>query len=162
VVVSGTLVEISHDGNGLGGMRSGSVVLSRGPVDIAHATGTMLFAHDGATISHAHGATFIDTFVQTGGGREGCKEAKLPAEVRLEPRTKHELESKIAVIGAVKPKGIVFRFEKKRYVAELNAPIGDEAEQPVAALKDWQLVLVGDSWAVMTDGAVDLPLRLPE
>jgi hypothetical protein len=61
----------------------------------------------------------------------------------------------------VNPKGIVFRWEGKCYVADVNAPIVDESGEPVASLKGWKLTLVGDGIAAFSDGSVDVPFRLP-
>ncbi len=162
LIVSGTLVEIAHDGNGIRNPAGGSVVLCRGGVDISHATGTMIVAHEGASVSHAHSATFLGGEPQTSHRDAACQVVKLPPDFPVEPRLAHAWEKKIAMLGAVKPKGIVFRFEGKRYVAELNSPIVNESGEKVAALEGWQVTFVGDEMAALSDGRVDIPFRLPQ
>jgi hypothetical protein len=166
LIVSGTAIEISHDGNLGRGERAGSVVLCRGSVDIAHANGTCIVAHEGSTISHASGVALV------GGPTAPPRErgipgdtpnasAKLPPGFPVEPRMPHSMEKKVAVLGAVQPKGIIFRFAGKRYVADLHQPIVNESGEKVAELEKWQLAHVGDEIAVLSDGDVDVPFRLP-
>ena len=49
----------------------------------------------------------------------------------------------------------------KRYVADLNKPIVDEAGNAVASLDRWKATFVGDETAVLSNGRVDVPFRLP-
>jgi hypothetical protein len=161
LIVSGTLVEISHDGNGIRNPAGGSVVLCRGRVDVGHATGTLIVAHEGTTVSHAHSATFVGGEPQTSSRDAACKVVKLPVRFPVEPRSAHALERKIEILGAVTPKGILFRFAGKRYAADLNSPIVDESGEKVPALEGWRVTFVGDEGAALSDGRVDIPFRLP-
>ncbi|MCI0359091.1 MAG: hypothetical protein L0211_11485 [Planctomycetaceae bacterium] len=160
VVVSGTAVEIGHE-NGLRDAGPGSMVLCRGRVDIAHSRGTFILAHEGATVSHANGTTFVGPEPKTSHRDATCKVIKSPLGFPVEPRPADPLESKIEVLGAVKPRGLVFRFAGKRYVADLAEPIVDESGLAVAALAAWKVTFVGDEFAALSNGRVDVPLKLP-
>ena len=162
VIVSGTFVEVAHDGNGLRDAAGGSTVLCRGRANISHCTGTLILAQEGATVSHARGATFFGLEPKTSSRDAGCKVLKLPPDFPLEPRTEDPLEKKIEVLGSVKPKGLVFRVEGKRVVADLGQPIVDEAGAAVAALAGWRLSFVGDEVAAFSNGEVDVPFVLPQ
>jgi hypothetical protein len=162
LIVSGTLVEISHDGNGFGGMPAGSIVLCRGRADIGHAKGTCVLGHEGVEIAHAHGVTFFGA-APTTSHRDGvCKVLKVPPSFPVEPRSAHALEKKIEVLGSVRPKGLVFRFDSKRYFASLNEEIVNEAGEKVPGLDGWRVTFVGDESAAISSGSIDVPLRLPK
>jgi len=162
LIVAGSAVEISHDGNGIRGAGAGSMVLCRGWVDISHCQGTCVLAHEGITVSHARGATFFGPEPKTSSRDAACQVVKLPMGFPVEPRPEDPLEKKLEILGAVKPKGIVFRFDGKRYTADLNQPIVDESGMIVAALTGWKVSFVGDELAVISNGQVDVPFRLPE
>jgi hypothetical protein len=166
LIVSGTAVEISHDGNFGRGEKAGSVILCRGSVDISHAHGSCIVAHEGSTISHADGVALVGGPTATPRergipGDAPNTNAKLPPGFPVEPRMPHSMEKKVTVLGAVRPKGIVFRFADKRYVADLHQPIVNESGEKVGELEKWQLAHVGDEIAVLSDGSVDVPFRLP-
>ena len=160
LIVSGTLVDIAHDGNALG-ERIGSIVLTRGRADISHAKGTCILAHEGVEVSHANGVTFFGTEPKSSHRDGACKVLKVPPSFHVEPRSEHALERKIEVLGSVKPKGLVFRFEGKRYMASLNEPIANEAGEKVPGLEAWRVTFVGDESAAVSNGVVDVPFRLP-
>lgn len=160
VIVSGTAVEISHE-NGIRAMGPGSMVLCRGRVDIGHSHGTFILAHEGASVSHAHATTFFGPEPTTSHRDGDCKVIKLPIGFPVEPRVTDPFEKKIEILGAVKPKGVVFRFDGKRYVADLNQPIMDEGGIAVAGLAGWKVTFVGDEMAALSNGQVDVPFQLP-
>jgi hypothetical protein len=160
VIVSGTAVEISHE-NSIGAMGPGSMVLCRGRVDISHSRGTFILAHEGVTVSHAHGSTFVGPEPKTSHRDGACKVLKLPLDFPVEPRVTDPLERKIEILGAVKPKGLVFRFDGKRYAADLDQPITDESGGIAAGLAGWKVTFVGDDLAALSNGQVDVPFRLP-
>lgn len=161
LVIAGAAVEISHDGNGLPGPGAGSIVLSRGWIDVGHAKGTCLVAHEGAIVSHANGVIFVGPEPKTSHRDAACKVVKLPLAFPMEPRPADALEGKLKVVGTVRPKGLVFHFDGKRYVADVHKPITDEAGAAVAALAAWKVTFVGDETAVFSNGQVDAPFRLP-
>lgn len=148
IIVAGCFVHVSHDG--------GSVVASRGWADISHATGSVIFAPEGITVSHSNASTFINADVQSDrGGSKSVKIKNLP----LEPLTLDPLSRKIEVLGILRPDGVVFRHEGKRYVASPGKPIDDEAGQPVESLKDWRLTYGGEGIVVFSKAGAEAVIR---
>jgi hypothetical protein len=162
VVVSGTFIEISHDGNIPRDVAGGSTVLCRGRTDISHCAGTLVLAQEGATVSHARGTTFFGLEPKTSSRDPACKVVKTPPDFLLEPRAEDPLEKKIEALGSVRPKGLVFRFDGKRYAADVGQAIVDESGAPVEALADWRVTFVGHEAAAFSNGEVDVPFLLPK
>jgi hypothetical protein len=50
--------------------------------------------------------------------------------------------------------------QDRRYVADLNEPIVDEAGQPVEALRDWKVTCIGDSVAILSTASADAVVRV--
>jgi hypothetical protein len=179
VIVSGTYVTSSHDGEpGNGG---GSILVSRGWMDVQSAHGSVLVAGEGLTTQRSEGALFVnrpipdafDRFPRHNGSRS-IKVLDLP----LEPLPVHPLAAKIKLLGMIQgtvdplePRlssrmqpvaGAVFRFADRRYVADLNEPIVDEAGEAVETLKDWELTYATDRLAVFGKGDAQAIVRLPD
>jgi len=180
VIVSGTYVTSTHDGEP-GGGTLGSLIVSRGWIDIRSAHGSILVAGEGLTTERSENAIFVnrplpgplDRFPR----HTGSRSIKAP-EIPLEPLPVHPLVAKIQLLGMlqlpvdplarVMPSrtapvaGAVFRFADRRYVADLNEPVVDEAGQPVEALKDWRLTYATDRMAVFGRGDAEAIARLEE
>lgn len=179
VIVSGTYVTSSHDGEpGNGG---GSILVSRGWMDVQSAHGSILVANEGLTTQRSEGTLFVnrpipdalDRFPRHNGSRS-IKVLDLP----LEAQPDHPLAAKIKLLGMIQETvdplelrlssrmhpiaGAVFRFADRRYVANLNEPIVDEAGNAVEELKGWQLTYATDRLAVFGKGVAQAILRLPD
>jgi hypothetical protein len=99
------------------------------------------------------------------------------ADLPLGPMPSHSLGDKIAFLGAVHTKrkaqaglviprpgsrgdteatSAVFRYEGRRYVADREQPIVDEAGNVVESLKDWRLTFVEDKVAIFSNQTADV------
>ena len=58
--------------------------------------------------------------------------------------------------------GAVLRFADRRYVADLDQPIVDEAGRAVEGLEGWKLNYAGDELAVFARGDAEAVVRLKE
>jgi hypothetical protein len=180
VIVSGTYITSSHDGEpGGGGM--GSVLVSRGWLDIRSAHGSILLAGEGLAVERSENAVFVNRALPEPVDRlprhNGSRSVKAP-DVPLEPLPVHPLSGKIKLLGMIQQPanpaglmmpvrggpvgGVVFRFGDRRYVADLNEPIVDEAGQPVEGLGNWRLTFVADRLAVFGKGESQAVVRLAE
>ena len=159
----------------------GSLIVSRGWIDIRSAHGSILVAGEGLTTERSENAIFVNRAVPGAADpfprHNGSRSVKAP-EIPLEPLPVHPLVAKITLLGmiqelvdpAARPipsrtapvAGAVFRLADRRYVADLNQPIVDEAGQPVEALKDWRLTFATDRMAVFGRGDAEAVLRLAE
>ena len=178
VIVSGTYITSSHDGEpGGGGM--GSVLVSRGWLDIRSAHGSILLAGEGLTTERSENAVFVNRGLPEPVDRfprhNGSRSVKAP-DVPLEPLPVHPLSGKIKLLGMIQQQhdpaarlmptrsapvgGVVFRFGERRYVADLNEPIVDEAGQAVEGLGNWKLTFATDRLAVFGKGESQAVVRL--
>jgi hypothetical protein len=179
VIVSGTYVTSSHDGEpGNGG---GSILVSRGWMDVQSAHGSVLVANEGLTTQRSEGALFVNRPIPDALDRfprhNGSRSIKVP-DLPLESLPAHPLAAKITLLGMIQGivdplelrlpsrmqpiAGAVFRFADRRYVANLNEPIVDEAGNAVDELKDWQLTYATDRLAVFGKGVSQAIVRLPD
>jgi hypothetical protein len=157
VIVSGIAVEVAHDGDGQAGTNA-SVMVTRGSVNLSFAWGTKIAAADGVTVSHAQNALFLNGPVPKGADRGGCKSIQI-GDFGLGQLPQHPLAAQVKFIGFVQPKGIVFRFADKRYVADVAQPITDEAGAELPALKGWQVSFATNKLAVFSRADVDFAVR---
>jgi hypothetical protein len=169
VIVAGACVSATFDGEP-GGAAAGSVIVSRGWIDIDTAYGSTLVAAQGATVGRSHEALFINAEVPAprNGGldlRRGSKSVKLQS-LPVESMPTHPLASELQLLGVIQTatgddslirrrqqaRGVVFRFRDRRYVAELGQPIVDEAGTAVAGLQHWSLAHASDRVAIFRNG----------
>jgi hypothetical protein len=187
VIVAGALVKLGqYDGNP-GNTTNGSLIVTRGWADLGAAYGTMVVAPEGITVGRSEGAIFINSpvpqpAVLLGGvpavARDrGSRSVKAP-DLALEALPSHPLGQKVNVTGVLRgeapagagafsrvrnPTGctaLVFRFEGKKYVADMGEPIVDEAGHPVPALRGWKLGAIGHGRAILSGPDADAVARL--
>lgn len=75
-----------------------------------------------------------------------------------------ETDRRGAFIGAAytgpQPTSLVFTYEGRRYMADLDQPVADESGQPLAALAGYRLARIAVPYAVFSKPDADLVLRL--
>jgi hypothetical protein len=180
VIVSGAYVSISiFDGDRRS--ISGSLVATRGWADINSAHGTIIAALQGTDVNEHEGAVFVNAEVPPARARPLAAQPKVSRSVHvpdlpLEPLHNDPLAAKIEPLGVihgkipvlgapaprfrVEPTGLVFRFEGRRYVADLGKPIVDEGSQTVEALREWTLTYGGDRLAIFRKNDLDAVVRM--
>lgn len=180
VIVAGHFIHVSHDGqsrparNPAGGLARapgggmplmevvlpGSILVSGSTIDVSHAHGSICVAGDAVRISHANGCYFIvpPDSVQAS-HQNGCHEF-LGTDVRPTIR-RDPLADKVKVEMLLPRKGAVFRFDGRRYVADLGAEIKDEAGKPVEALAGWKLSFCDADYALFTKKTEDFGACVP-
>ncbi|MGI8979042.1 MAG: hypothetical protein ACR2FY_07440 [Pirellulaceae bacterium] len=168
VIISGSFVHVSHCDTGrraaaAGGAVGGagprrSIALSRGMTDLSHATTCVLFAPLGIEVGHAEGCAFINHAAPDARGIPG-RQANVRVAMPIPPLETiqlHPLGKQVDFLGVLdSDKGAVIRFEGKRYVAEQDAEIVDEAGKPVEKLAGWRLAFVNSSVLVFGRGGID-------
>jgi hypothetical protein len=105
------------------------------------------------------------------------KVVKAP-DLPLERMPKHPLSAKIELLGenksdpAARPglispfgadsqgTGVVFRYGGRRYVADLDQPIVDEAGDPVSPLEGWRLTFAAEKFAVLSRDSSDALIEM--
>ena len=157
VIVTGIAVEAAHDGENLAGANA-SVMVTRGAANLSFAWGTKIAAPEGVTVSNPQNALFLNGPVPKSDDRSGCRSVQV-GDFGLGTIRRHPLAAQIIPIGFVQPKGLVFRFDGKRYVAEVGQPITDEAGAELAALKGWQVSFATGKLAVFSRADIDFAVR---
>jgi hypothetical protein len=187
VIVAGSYIGTEYDGEP-GGRGGGSLLVTRGMIDTRTAYGSTLIAGLGTNVERSEGAIFVNQPVpvelqpfQRHQEPRSVEIANLP----LEPLPKVPLAEKLILLGTVvtpppppqplaggrlplpRPTsrsgnftGAVFRFDKQRYVAEINEPIVDQAGQPVEALAGWELSFATDRVALFSREGSDALVRM--
>ncbi len=104
------------------------------------------------------------------------KTVKAP-DLPLESVPKHPLAQKIELLGVIKREAaprpgvippvrdtewtaIVFRFDGRRYIADLGEPIVNEAGDPVLSLEGWRLTFATDKFAVLSSDRSDALIEM--
>lgn len=156
VIIGGSMVEVSHDG---GRENEGSLIVCPGPIDIGFARGSSLCSLEEPRVSHVGKAYFI----ATAGANARATDFHIvkSAAISLASPADHAIRQKIEVVGFVRPQGIVFKYEGRRYFALPGQPITDEADQPVPALEGWIFSQLNDRSAVLTKDDAAVILRPP-
>jgi hypothetical protein len=175
VIISGACVSGSHDGEP-GGTAGGSLIVSRGWIDLETAYGSILVGGLGTTASRSQEALFVNTEIppaRAGFDRHrGSKSVKITG-LPLESMPLHPLGEKVKLLGVIQaqPKddplsrirltagGVVFRLDDRRYVADLGEAIVDEAGNPVEMLRDWKLAHASDRVAIFRSGDAEFVVR---
>jgi hypothetical protein len=165
VVISGHLVNVSHDGSERemairmaqrGGpapprpVPPASLLVSSGTVRVAHAAGTVLAAAGQLECSHATDCVLLNSPRIDIPANDGGIELKSD-KVRVgEPPADHPITAHLKLKRAARDLA-VFWYGDRRYVAERDEPITDEAGAPVQALAGWTVSLIGDDFAVLNN-----------
>jgi hypothetical protein len=173
VIVAGTRVVIDLDGSP-GDTTKRNLVVTRGWADLASGYGTVVVAPGGLHVARPQDMVFINAEVPAGrdpfGGANPSRSVRID-NLPLEPLPAHPLSTTIDVLGivqgeAIKPgpalrpvrrrtsqaQSVVFRFDGRRYVADLEEVIVDEAGEPVEALRGWKLQHANSSIAIFAKG----------
>lgn len=180
IIISGTYITSSHDGDP-GGAGAGSVLISRGWMNVGSANGSTLVAGEGMIVGRSTDALFVNSPLPQEDGpfaRHTNAKAVKATDLPLEPLPRHPLAEKITLISLIQGQpaptgrpsptrnspaaGAVFRFADRRYVADLNQPIVDEAGQAVADLQGWKLSFAGDKLAVFAKGDAQAVVRIAD
>jgi len=182
VLVAGTLAKLRMDGRP-GTNDAGSLIVSRGWVDVGSSVyGTIFAAHEGINAGRFQGAVFVNAavplarFVDPRGGN-GSRSITVN-DLPLEHLPVHRLSEKITLLGILHgereegprfgglpgrmgcgPTGIVFRFDGRKYVAEIGQAIVDEAGNPVPSLRAWKVIQVRESLAILSGADADMIVR---
>ena len=169
---------------------NGSLLLSRGWADIRSGHGTMVAAPEGiggANELRLGGLTFINApapqapaafpgALAAAMGLGSSRSVKVP-DLPLGPLPVHPLAGRIEMNGilhgpptdksptairlhALAPRGIVFRFQDRVHVAELNQPIVDEDANAVEGLRGWKLACMNEKMALLVGPQANAVLRL--
>ncbi len=187
VIVAGSYIGTEYDGEP-GGRGNGSLLITRGIIDARSANGSTLIAGLGTNVERSEGAIFVNHPVPV--ELQPFPRQKEPRSVEianlpLEPLPKVPLAEKLILLGTIvtppappqplvpgqlpvrRPTsregnftGAVFRFDKQRYVADLNQPIVDQAGQPVEALAGWELSFATDRVALFSREGSDALVRM--
>lgn len=181
VIVAGHFVHVSHDGHARpmrnpaarGGIvhapggrlamevvEPGSVIACGGVVDISHAHGTVLIADQGLRVSHANSCRLVDRPDDAVIGHQNdCRDVAAPGlSVALPP---HPIGARVRVEWLAPTRGVVFHFGDRRYVADLNKPVTDEAGKPVAELEGWTLSFCDQGYALFSRDGDDFGVLAP-
>jgi hypothetical protein len=167
VVIAGHLVNVSHDGSEremamrmaqVGGpapprpVPPASLLVSGDTLRVSHASGSVLAAAGQLECSRATGCVLLNSPRMDVGGNDGSVELKSD-KVRLgEPPAAHAITADLKLKRAARDLA-VFWYKDRRYVAERDEPITDEAGAPVQALAGWTISLIGDDFAVLSNEA---------
>jgi hypothetical protein len=189
VIVAGSYIGAEHDGDP-GMPTAGSLLVSRGPVDVRSANGSTLISGLGIQADRSEGAVFVNqplpVELQAFPLHKDPRSVEI-ANLPLEPLPQAALAEKLTLLGTIitpppppKPVGLggfrlppnafsrgsgnftgaVVRFDKQRYVADLNQPIVDQAGQPVEALAGWELTFATDRVALFSRDGSDALVRM--
>jgi hypothetical protein len=165
VIVAGHFIHTSHDGRSQpmrgavagGGMPAmqvvepGSLLISGLAVDVSHAHGSIVVAPSLVRISHANGCSFINSPRREIGHNNGCAEFADDKFPHISA-PQHALGAEISITWIQPRKGAVFTYRDRRYVAEIDKPIVDEAGQPVVALEGWTITYVDEGFVLFSKG----------
>ncbi len=175
VLIAGVYVKSGQFDGKPGNNSNGSLIITRGWADIGSGYGTMVYAPEGITFERSTGAIFINIPVpQPPPGRipiprpaDNSAKSITVTDLGIEPLPVHPLASRIAVLGVLHgevaegsrfgrversfgPKGLLFRFEDRKHVAETGQPIVDEEGQAVDHLRNWKLASLNSRFALFT------------
>ena len=181
VIVSGVFVDITKFDGQPSSASNGSVIASRGWASVR--VGVWLADRlplRACPHRVARGAQFVNA-VLVGLDRGGSRTLRVP-DLPLEPLPAHPLAQAIKFQGIVRADGgkysvrtpviaadgsetsghlgIVFRHGERRYVAQPDKPILDEAGQPAAALRDWRVTLITPTLAIFSNGTSNVAVPL--
>ncbi len=168
----------------------GSLVVSRGWANVERIDETVLATKEDALVGMMMtGGIFVNATLVLGSssvytGERRPKSVKV-RDLPLEDLPDHPLSKRLAFVGIVypealdssrsarllmamagretappQPTGLVFRLDGKRYSAELNKPILNQAETPVSELADWKLSYLDNDLALFSSSGADVPLRI--
>jgi hypothetical protein len=177
VIVAGTAVVGTHDGDA-GIVTGGSLIVSRGWVDVTSAHGSLIAAQMGMTVGRSEGARFFNAEVPpplNGFDRHRDSKSVRAVDLPVESLPIHPLAARMRFLGTVQAEvpedaisrtrrnasGVVFRLDDRRYVADLGEPIVDEAGEPVEPLRDWTLIHASERMAVFRGGEAEAVIRAP-
>jgi hypothetical protein len=180
IIIAGAYITSSHDGDP-GGAGSGSLLVSRGWLNVGSAQGSILVSGEGTTVARSTDALFVNSLLPKEEGpfsrHTNPKAVKAP-DLPLEPMPVHPLAAKIKLLSLIQGQpdptgrplpsrtppaaGAVFRFADRRYVADLDQPIVDEANQPVPDLESWKLSYAGDNVAIFAKGEAQAVVQIGE
>jgi len=185
VIAAGTLVRGGDFDGKAPDTANGSVIVSRGWVEIGKTYGTLVAAGVGIVttemtpknlwcINAPAPAERINAFgPQRSSGNRSISVPNLP----LEALPLHPLGEKLKVLGVMhsrvqvrqraltrtadryQPTGVVLEFEGRRLMAELGLPIADEAGQIVSALRGWRVSSVSDKLVILSGAEADAFVR---
>jgi len=187
VIASGAFVKITLIDGDPRNPANGSLIATRGWADVGTPHGSLIAALQGVSISRTAGSGTVlintpppDMTRALGGRGNDLKSLKI-TDLSLEPLRQPSHTGTMAFLGAVRgertlvrnlggpivreqkemaPVSAVIRYEGRRYVADLDQPIVDEAGQPVVALQDWKLTFVDEKIAILSSDISDAVLRL--
>lgn len=194
VIVSGVHVSIPMLDGVPNDAKRGSLLVSRGRVDVRSTYGSRIVSPAGFDADRSplnRDLVLINTpakpvnpamaalFAGRGAPPVMVQIPGLPLDLLPE----HGMSNKISLLGAVHaerqvqigfgapvirsradvvPVGAVIRYQGKRYVADLDQPIVDEAEEVVAGLRGWTLTFVDEKTAIFSSGEADAVVRAAE
>jgi hypothetical protein len=189
VIVAGTYIGSDHDGD-IGARTGGSLLVTRGFIDIGTAYGSTLISGLRVQADRSEGALFVNQPVPVELNAFPLHQEPRSVEIAnvpIEPLPKVPLAETMAMLGTIvtpppppKPVGLggfrlppnafsrgggnftgaVIRVAKQRYVADLNQPIVDQAGQPVEALAGWELTFATDRVALFSRDGSDVLMRM--
>jgi hypothetical protein len=149
-VIAGHFIHSSHDGSprpGNQGGNAGSILLAGAVVDISHASGTVVCAPVMAAISHANIVTFINT-----PNRLNQKWTSIADDSGVLPRAEphNPLFGKLTITQVVPAASSSTRalVAAESAGGEVVIRIDRPLPATLAEAKGWQLVFVGDNFAL--------------
>jgi hypothetical protein len=194
VVIARGIVEISHSNrnlimaghhanlgfDGMDGMRAragvrgvapaltdGSLIISGGSINIAHAQGSICASPKRIDISHAAEVAFLASPDVKMSRQQGCSEYKefltpfpLSPTVSL-PATVMSVKQIVAPDDRTKQLVTVER-NGVEYVLRPGAKLVDEKGLPISSWQNWSVGFITENVVLFTDGQEDMTVRLPE
>jgi len=177
LILAGHHVNVSFDG--MDGMRAragakgvagpladGSLIVSGGSVNIAHAQGTICSAPKLIDISHAAEVAFLASPELKMSHQQGWSDHKgfltpfhVPAAATL-PGSALTVKQIVAPDDRTKQLLTVER-NGVEYVLRPGAKLADEKGQPLPDWGNWSVGFIADNVALFTDGQDDVTVRLP-
>lgn len=157
IIIGGAIADVSHAGPR---ENEESLIICPGPITGDSTRGSTFSSLVEPRVSHVNNARFVKP---AGSNVRAANYLAVDSEkLTLAAGAEHGIGQKIVVLGFVRPSGIVFKYEGRRYVASLGKPITDEADQPVESLEGWKLSMMNDQVALLAKDEAAVILRLTQ
>jgi hypothetical protein len=180
VIVAGHFIHVSHDGSERSGLAMrgrmaaraaqagrpvpvppdpargrplppASLLLTSGTLDFSHAGGAVCGAANHVEGGFAWGCVFLNSPGVTVSHDNGGATLRTDKVALGPPPRPHPLEADLRLHAAPGGHTAIFWHKNRRYVAEVNRPITNEAGGPVPDLEGWVLTMAADDFAILSN-----------